>query len=247
MTIAPPADVQQMMEQLAIHLNEMQRVFMIQLDWPRSEIKIVANSVIDVQMRAPCCKKEPETAQWLEEECRVGEVLYDVGANVAAYSLIAASLGCEVYAFEPVAVNYLAANRNVLINGMTDKVTVLPFALADGRGLLRFRSEAESTSGTNARRDAVGQTAPVMTMDSAQAAFALAAPTLLKCDVEGMERAVLAGASVSLGGVRSALIECSDESEGEVVECLKAVGLHLTGRHPRLASGISNLRFSRRD
>src|ERR671932_123659 len=52
--------------------------------------------------------KEPWTVRWLERSLRDGDVLYDVGANVGAYSLIAAALGAQVVAIEPAYANYAA-------------------------------------------------------------------------------------------------------------------------------------------
>lgn len=244
MTAALEIDQQAAVDALNAHFAEAQKLFMVQLDWPHALLRILATSPIDLQMRAPCCAKEPEMAAWLQD-VRAEDVLYDVGANVGAYSLIAASQGAQVYAFEPVAVNYLAANRNVLINGLGQKVTVLPFALGEGRGLLRFESEAEGQSGTNARVGPLGQWAPTLTMDSVVTAFVLEPPTLLKVDVEGMELRVLEGAKALLPGVRGAMIECVEKNEAEVIACVSRAGLHLVARHPRLASGIANLQFSR--
>ena len=61
-------------------------------------------------------QKEPETAAWIETELRAGDVLYDIGANVGAYSLIAwaASGGqSKVYAFEASFSTFESLCRNI--------------------------------------------------------------------------------------------------------------------------------------
>src|SRR6185369_11103747 len=49
--------------------------------------------------------KEPDTIAWLAK-MQPGEVLFDVGANMGQYSLIAAKYGLTVHAFEPESQNF---------------------------------------------------------------------------------------------------------------------------------------------
>ena len=42
------------------------------------------------------CRKEPDTVRWIEEYLSEGDVFYDIGANVGAYSLVAASIFKQV-------------------------------------------------------------------------------------------------------------------------------------------------------
>ena len=51
-------------------------------------------------IRANSDRREPETIRWIESMSR-GQILYDVGACVGAYSLVAAYNGIRSYAFEP--------------------------------------------------------------------------------------------------------------------------------------------------
>ena len=63
--------------------------------------------------------EEPFTADWIERSIKPGDVLYDVGANVGPYSLIAAkatSNGARIFAFEPSAPSFHGLSRNILIN-----------------------------------------------------------------------------------------------------------------------------------
>ena len=62
---------------------------------------------------------EPWTVHWLERIVAPGDVLYDVGANIGAFSLVAANAhdqAVRVFAFEPSFVTYAALCRNVLEN-----------------------------------------------------------------------------------------------------------------------------------
>ena len=60
----------------------------VQLDYRRHRILLHADSPLGLY-RARACQKEPETVRWIEEFVRPGDVFYDIGANVGAYSLIA--------------------------------------------------------------------------------------------------------------------------------------------------------------
>ena len=69
------------------------------------------------------------TVDWLEREVSLGDVVYDVGAGIGEYVLIAAKRrGAIVVAFEPGYAAYGYLCDNVLLNGC--EATVVPIALA---------------------------------------------------------------------------------------------------------------------
>ena len=70
--------------------------------------------------------------RWIEGFVGPGDVFYDIGANVGAYSLIAARATANrarILAFEPVPSSFLDLSRNVALNACADSVVALPFAL----------------------------------------------------------------------------------------------------------------------
>jgi hypothetical protein len=83
--------------------------------------------------RSRPCAKEPETAQWLRETAAPGVVIFDIGACVGSYSLIAAALGAAVHAFEPMALNYAHLQRNIWLNRL-ENITAWPVALSAQTG-----------------------------------------------------------------------------------------------------------------
>src|SRR3990167_6917863 len=96
------------------------------LDDPDYELAICASGDYRT-WRSRAVEKEPWTYDWLKE---IGTgVLYDVGACVGSYSLMAAARGARVIAFEPVPWNYGDCVANACLNGLSDRITVLPFAI----------------------------------------------------------------------------------------------------------------------
>src|SRR5262249_31231684 len=59
------------------------------LDYLKREIFLHINSNIELKTRTRSCAKEPDLVDWIESNFKAGEVFFDVGANVGAYSLVA--------------------------------------------------------------------------------------------------------------------------------------------------------------
>lgn len=79
---------------------------------------------------------EPEVTRFMQEALPRRGVVWDIGANIGYYTVMAGMLaGSEgrVYAFEPVPANFEILSRNVGQNAL-DNVVLLPFALSDSDG-----------------------------------------------------------------------------------------------------------------
>lgn len=219
----------------------------VRLDYPSREIHIRVETRRELLGRANACAKEPWTIAWLERELRASDVLWDVGANVGGYTLVAAVIGggARVVAVEPAYRTYASLCDNVLLNGVSERVTALPLALA---AETRVDSLAYSDVAPGAASHALGSghraptDDPVVTefrqqiltyrLDDLLERFGLPAPTLLKLDVDGGEAAVLAGARAALASptLRSVLVEIERSGEDDVLELLRQAGLRLAQR-----------------
>ena len=74
---------------------------------------------------------DQSTIDWLNQEVRVGDVVYDVGAGIGEYVLVAARRrGAVVVAFEPGYAVFGQLCDNVLLNGCEATVVPVPIALA---------------------------------------------------------------------------------------------------------------------
>ncbi|MBI5201905.1 MAG: FkbM family methyltransferase [Elusimicrobia bacterium] len=212
--------------------------------------------------------KEPETLEWLDT-IGPNEVLYDVGANVGVYTVYAGvrKKDLRVFCFEPTFFNYWLLNRNILLNGLTDRVQALSLALADREALDSIHMEtvqdgaALVTFGDNLdfekRRFTAKfkQGAVSTTLDAFIARYHPPFPTRIKLDVDGLEREILMGAEKTLKDPRlkSVLVELNEGLPGdmELVPYLEKCGLKFAWkRHTPVPDGeafekLFNYVFSR--
>jgi FkbM family methyltransferase len=210
------------------------------IDYAEAEIVIGVTSRAEIMSRLRPGAKEPWTVHWIEQSVRAGDVLYDVGANVGSYSLIAAAQRAEnlrVVAVEPGYASYAALCDNVVLNGFEGTVTPLPVVLSDRTGLadLAYRStEPGAAEHLLQPGAAAAYRQPVLSfrLDDLVSQIGLPAPTLLKIDVDGAEAPVLAGAASTLASpaLRSVLIEVRRDLTEEVVRLLEEAGLSVRTR-----------------
>lgn len=135
--------------------------------------------------------------------CRTGDVIVEVGANVGtetvAFSDIVGATG-RVYAFEPFAPNLEHLELNAAQTTHRN-VTILPVALSDREGEIRFAVPPGHNSGIGHLVDggeASGDESVVQTTTLDHLGGELGAPRLVVIDAEGGEGAILAGASAFL-------------------------------------------------
>lgn len=233
------------------------------MDYARHDIFLHVDSVIEQSVRLKSCTKEPDTVEWVETFLKDGDVLFDVGANVGAYSLVAAKFHAgrvRVYAFEPAFANYVQLCKNVILNDCQRAVVPLPLALSDrttvdtfnyrdlipGSALHTF-GEAVGDDG-EAFRPEFNQHVLSYRVDDLVRQFPVPAPDHLKIDVDGLEAKVLDGARETLaaGRVRSIIVELREDRNGpEIERQLAAAGFRLHSKHARWTAGLFNYVFSR--
>ncbi|MCW2969034.1 MAG: FkbM family methyltransferase [Solirubrobacterales bacterium] len=183
---------------------------------------------------------EPQVEQAYLELLRPGDVVYDVGANIGWYSLLAARVvgpAGRVLAFEPSLENALFAQQNAAVNGL-DNITVVPAALTDRDGWMTFlqggsvegrlekddsAAQAERRASRNMRFEGRTQV-PVTTLDSWLAQTGEPPPSVVKIDVEGAEVGVLRGMEQTLRGAGPTLIIELHGTRDEVADQLDHSG-----------------------
>ena len=202
------------------------------LDYLPVKIRMVVVSEAEQKMRIYSVHKEPETARWIDDFVQPGDVFYDIGANVGAYSLIAAARGAEVYAFEPEAMNFGRLVQNIEINeDLRDRIYALPMALWDRHELQIMWLENPQPGGSSFRISRQNGERP---MQFSQALFtvrlddldtwAIPTPNHIKLDVDGYEWRVLDGGTLLLAdkGMKSLMVEI-DHTLPNAEDCFAAI------------------------
>ena len=128
-------------------------------------------------------------------EVQPGAVVYDVGASVGSYTLLASRRcgpGGRVVAFEPLPANLEFLRRHVALNGATN-VTIVPAAVSDRAGRSAFQSTRDRVTSQLSPTGDIE--VDCITLDGLIADTGLPPPDCIKIDVEGAEARVLRGAS----------------------------------------------------
>jgi FkbM family methyltransferase len=160
------------------------------------------------------------------QHVRAGGVVYDVGANVGSYSLLASILagpGGHVVAFEPVARNLDYLRRHVELNRLSN-VEIVAAAVSDVSGTIRFHVASDPVLG---RIDPLGASSVAScTLDDYADTSTSPPPTCIKIDVEGGEAAVLRGARIILSTHRPVVFVAThgDQVDRECRATLQGLG-----------------------
>ena len=220
------------------------------MDYQRRAIYLNIDSDFEYRIRLHSCKKEPETVEWIETFLRQGDVLYDVGANDGAYSLVAAKFfdgKVTVYGFEPTFLNFTQLCRNLALNGCEGSVIPLQIALSDKTSVEIFNYRNLVPGGAiHALGEAVGPDGdafqPVLKLpilsyraDDLIKQFNIPIPNHIKIDVDGTEFAILNGMDETLNNpsVRSMLLEVNEGRVhvSQIIQFLAKKGFEIHSKH----------------
>lgn len=162
-----------------------------------------------------------------------GATVYDVGANIGFYSLLAARLagpGGHVHAFEPVPASARAVERNAILNDMAT-ITVHEAAVGatEGEGTLLVVGEASWShlASTGRHADTRAERPVRLVSIDGLVAAGLPAPAVAKVDVEGAELEVLEGMERTLREHRPALVLELHETNRRVADRLESAGYRI--------------------
>ncbi len=223
---------------------------LLPMNYPGADLKLVAAA----GKRQDEHESEPYVAAWIEQWLRPDEVIYDIGANIGTYTLIAAGTVLttgRVVAFEPVFSTFDVLCENVVVNGLGERVTSLPVALGDVTGLATFEysSVRPGSAKHNWPSGKVTHTGQVLSyrLDDLVPQLGLPLPHHLKIDTDGAEPALLRGARETLASpvVRSLMVELLTWTEDDVRRELGANGFELVELFERPPSPVTCALFAR--
>ena len=213
------------------------------MDYQRHDIYLNVESDLEYRVRLHSCAKEPDTVEWIETFLKEGDVLYDIGANVGAYSLLAVKFfqhKVKVYAFEPAFPNFSQLCKNLMLNGCQQSIVPFQIGLSDQTGIGDFNYYSLVPGGAVHTLDETvdylgndftpASTQPVLRfrVDDFIEQFGIQPPNHIKIDVDGTEYAILKGMDRTLGEgtVRSMLLEITPGrgQQDQMLEYLSSKG-----------------------
>lgn len=182
------------------------------------------------------------TGNWycgLHEVSEMGFVLHvlrpqdhflDVGANVGSYTVLAAGAArAHVTSIEPVPSTFSKLERNIVANGLSDRVRAVQCGISDQTGSLRFTSNLDTMNRITTNAD-VSDSVQVEARTIDQVVDGNA-PTVIKIDVEGHEVAALRGARRTLAdpSLLALIVEINKDTpvdglDGDVISIMNNAG-----------------------
>lgn len=153
---------------------------------------------------------------------RIDELFVDIGANLGAFTVLAAGVArARVLAIEPAPETLPWLRDSIALNGLEDRVEVAATALSEAPGEIRMTAGL----GASNRVSEEGVAVPVTTLD---ALLAGRTPAVIKLDVEGHEAPVLRGAAAALRApsLLALIVETRGHGDEPQVDALcRAAGL----------------------
>lgn len=148
---------------------------------------------------------EPEVYRALKSHASPGTVTLDIGSHMGIYTMLLALWSApngQVYAFEPTPQTRAALEDHLMLNHITDRVTVAPLAVSDQCGKATFYATTDAGENTlcqsrSGMSGTVSMPVETITIDAYCQQQNLA-PTLIKIDIEGYEIHALRGARETL-------------------------------------------------
>jgi FkbM family methyltransferase len=171
---------------------------------------------------------EAEQTAAFRNTLSVGQVLFDIGANVGYYTILGSRLvgsNGKVIAVEPVIRNLVYLYKHTLLN-KAGNVSIIPAACSEAISLAIFSEGQNYATGSLANcqqeknsRERASFIVPTVTVDAMVQQLGIN-PNAIKVDVEGAEFSVLKGAQVTLREAKPRIF-LSTHSEILRSECLE--------------------------
>lgn len=187
---------------------------------------------------------EPELAEAVREFLRPNMTVYDVGANIGYVSLLLAHHvrpEGRVFAFEALPANAERIRRNVALNGLESRITLVAQAVADKSGELTFfvhqsvgMGKVAGSAGRHEEQYQAEIRVAALSLDEFVYGLGNPAPDVVKMDIEGGEVLALPGMKRILAEHHPLLLLelHGPESEKAAWEALTAAGYTLHAMEP---------------
>jgi FkbM family methyltransferase len=206
-------------EHLAKHISEQKYV----IKYNNVKLNFYSPNRINKFRIETFSSKEPETLKWIENFEENG-VLWDIGANIGLYTCYAAKLkNTSVYAFEPSVFNIELLTKNVFLNQLSKKVTIVPLPLVDKIKESEFNMTSKDIGGSSSTfdKDYTYDGSKLkrefhykmlgVTMNDCVNVLKIKQPDYIKIDVDGIEHLILEGGNQILKKIKGIIVEVDEK------------------------------------
>ena len=219
------------------------------LDYLGGNLNISVTSRTEFFYRTTSCAREPNTIKWIEGLDK-NSIFFDIGANIGAYSLVAASQKniVKVFSFEPFYANFFKLSSNIILNKFSNKITPVNLALHNKTEICllnHWDAYPVGEPGSSGHQIKFAETekghkfqplilshALGITLDNFCSSYGVM-PTAIKIDVDGNELLILDGAKEILNyqHLKTVLIEVNRNNENAVHEIMLKAGFNKVSRN----------------
>ena len=140
-----------------------------------------------------CGLYEYEEMNFLFDYLDTNDLFVDIGANIGAYTILAASKRSKVIAVEPIPSSYEILKKNILLNDFSNTVDIYNIAISDKDENLKFSNNLDALNHVliNGEKYTDIINIPAVKLDQILNGQI---PKFIKIDVEGYESKVIDGA-----------------------------------------------------
>ncbi|TXC77114.1 FkbM family methyltransferase [Luteibaculum oceani] len=173
---------------------------------------------------------EKKVKDLIKKHASEADIFIDVGACIGEFSVWAAQLGLDCFAFEPSTENFCILEKNIELNDFTSKIKPFNFALGaeDAETDIRIHPTNKGYSGKYvAHKQGHFETIQIKPLDNLVEQLEI--PTDCKCiikiDAEGMEPDVIDGARQFLNATNGGVIifEAHNAHSSPTAELIKSI------------------------
>ena len=140
-----------------------------------------------------CGLYEYEEMNFLFDHLDHNDLFLDVGANIGAYTILAASKRSNVIAVEPIPSSFEILKKNISLNGFNDSVEIFNVAISDKGENLNFSNNLDALNHVIVKGEKYSDTINIPAVQLDQVLNGRV-PNFIKIDVEGFESKVINGA-----------------------------------------------------
>ena len=130
-----------------------------------------------------------EQYNWLDVK---GNDVIDIGANIGDSAIyFALKRAKHVYAFEPYPYSFNLASKNIKLNGLQNKITLLNEGCTEKEGSINIDANYQNTGSTDLKKFSKGKEIRLTTLANIIKRFNISSSASLKIDCEGCEYSIL--------------------------------------------------------